>query len=91
MTDGETDESLSKQWYWDRRTNTALYPYRTDDGAVRFVTAWHRDEVADARATDTLVPMSEMRMGHLPSFSDLADSFRTAPEADLPALEGRDE
>jgi hypothetical protein len=67
---------IERQWYWDRRTRTALYPRRTEDGTVEFVTVWHAEEVADAVEAGALVPVDEVALDRTETTFDLLDSFR---------------
>lgn len=80
------------RWYWDRRNRKALYPRRTDDGTVEFVTVWHAEEVTDALAGGALVPIEEVGLPRTDTTFDLIDSFRTtgvegAPEPRGPGSE----
>lgn len=64
-------------WYWDHRTETALYPCRTDGDAIEFVTVRHRDAVADAVEAGALEPLGEGTPdGDLAGTLDFVDSFR---------------
>jgi len=67
---------VEPQWYWDRRTRTALYPRRTEDDTVEFVTVWHAEEVADAVDAGALVPVDEVGLDRTETAFDLLDSFR---------------
>ena len=67
---------LESRWYWDRRTSSALYPRRTDDGTVEFVTVWHAEEVADALDSGALVPVEDVTLDRTDTPFDLLDSFR---------------
>lgn len=73
-----TDEIEADSWYWDRRTNKALYPQQVDDNTIQFVTVWHREEVEDALDNDALVPLSEIGLDRADTTLDLIQSFRTA-------------
>ena len=68
------------RWYWDRRTRKALYPRRTDDNTVEFVTVWHAEEVSDALDDGALVPLEDVGLNSTKTTFDLIDSFRT-PES----------
>ncbi|MFB6217884.1 MAG: hypothetical protein ABEH77_01705 [Halobacteriaceae archaeon] len=76
-------EDLSEQWYWDRRTNKAYYPLRSDGDTVELLTVWHRDEVADALAEGALTTVEDIgttgpdRPG---TTFDLVESFRVDEE-----------
>lgn len=78
---------ITRRWYWDRRTRKALYPIKVDGetDTVRFVSVWHREEVADALAGDVLVDVEEVSSENVDTTFDLLDSFR------LPDVEGDDE
>ncbi|MEF8852893.1 MAG: hypothetical protein V5A44_05550 [Haloarculaceae archaeon] len=67
---------VERQWYWDRRTRTALYPRRRADDTVEFVTVWHAEEVADAVDGGALVPVDEVGLDRTETTFDLIDSFR---------------
>jgi hypothetical protein len=68
--------AVEQQWYWDRRTRTALYPRRTENDTVEFVTVWHAEEVADAVEGGALVPADEVGLDRTETTFDLVDSFR---------------
>lgn len=70
------DDIETDRWYWDRRTEKALYPHRVDDGTVEFRTVWHAEEVADALDSGALVPLAEVGAGEADRPLDLVDSFR---------------
>lgn len=67
---------VERQWYWDRRTRTALYPRRTDDDTVEFVTVWHAEAVTDAVDAGALVPVDEVGLDRTETTFDLLESFR---------------
>jgi hypothetical protein len=64
------------RWYWDRRSEKALYARRLDDDTVEFVTVWHAEEVEDALEGGVLVPVGDIDVDHSETAFDLVDSFR---------------
>jgi hypothetical protein len=84
---------IEDRWYWDRRTETALYPRRVDGDTVEFVTVWHREEVEDATDAGALVPVEEIGLDRTETTFDLLDSFRTPEHVEREAREaaGNDE
>lgn len=79
--------SISKRWYWDRRTRKALYPIEVDEAAdtVTFLTVWHQEEVDDALGGEALTSVEDVSVAGFNSTFDLLDSFR------FPDVEGADE
>lgn len=68
---------IEARWYWDRRTETALYPCRADGDTVEFVTVRHREEVADAVDAGTIVPVDDIGAGRqVGDTLSFLDSFR---------------
>jgi len=68
---------LERTWYWDHRTDTALYPCRVDGDTVEFVTVRHREAVADAVDAGALEPLGEGSPDDdLAGTLDFVDSFR---------------
>jgi len=67
---------LDRQWYWDRRSNKAYYPVEVEDGTVRLVSVWHRDEVEGALDAGALHPLDDLDCGNVETMFDLVDSFR---------------
>ena len=67
------------RWYWDQRTQKALYPRHTGD-TVEFVTVWHAEEVTDALDGGALVPLEDAGLSRDTTF-DLLESFRTPERA----------
>jgi hypothetical protein len=78
--------SIDKHWYWDWRTNKALYPIATDEDTVTLVTVWHRDEVESAIETDALEDVESVG-GNNQGF-DHFDTFRLPDEDELRATIG---
>lgn len=78
---------IGEQWYWDRRTRTALYPRRIDENTVEFVTVWHCEEVSDAIDTEALVPIEAVDLNRTETTFDLLDSFRTPERVEREAQE----
>jgi hypothetical protein len=72
---------LSDQWYWERRTETALRPVERDGDTVRLETVWHAEEIEDAIASGVLAPIEEIGLDRTDTTFDLIDSFRL-PESD---------
>lgn len=68
---------VEQQWYWDHRTDTALYPCRTDGDTVEFVTVRHADAVSDALDAGALEPLGEGTPDRdIAGTLDFVDSFR---------------
>jgi len=85
------DDIETDRWYWDRRTNKALYPRRVEDGTVEFRTVWHAEEAADALDSGALVPLGAVGGGDADRPLDLVDSFRLPEDvADTERTEGAD-
>lgn len=88
----ETNEStgIEQQWYWDRRNKKAYYPVSIGPKTVRFITAWHVDEVTDAIEGDTIVPLDELGPDYLAGRDagfDFFDSYRILNDEELAAFE----
>ena len=77
------EEFETDRWYWDRRTRKALYPRRTDDDTVEFVTVWHAEEVSDALDGGALLPLEDVGLNNTKTAFDLLDSFRTPERVTL--------
>lgn len=89
------DHPDTDRWYWDRRTQDALYPLQIDDDTVRFVTVRHPEEVDDALETGALVPFDDDGLERTETMLDFMDSFRMPDDiadtsADTSGSEGGD-
>ena len=84
------EEFEPDRWYWDRRTQKALYPRRTGD-TVEFVTVWHAEEVTDALDGGALVPLEDAGLDGTDTTFDLLESFRTPPRVTGDADDAADE
>lgn len=78
------------RWYWDRRTQKALYPRRVDETTVEFVTVWHAEEVTGAVESDALVPVEDLGPDDSDRPLDVVDSFRMPAHVESPDELGGD-
>lgn len=68
---------IEQRWYWDRRTEKAVYPVGTDEDTVTLVSIWHAEEVDDARSAGALVPIEEVSEYREDTAMTVKQSFRT--------------
>jgi hypothetical protein len=85
----QSDPVLEQRWYWDYEQRKAYYPCYIGDETVRFVTVWHRDEVAGALEDAGLVPVEYLGPPRTENqfVSGPFDSFRILPEEEVAAYE----
>ena len=79
-----TDTVETGRWYWDRRTQKALYPRRVDGTTVEFLTVWHAEEVTDAVESGAVVAVDDLGPDDGDRPLDVVDSFRLPDDVELP-------
>lgn len=79
-----TDTVETGRWYWDRRTQKALYPRRVDGTTVEFLTVWHAEEVTDAVESGAVVAVDDLGPDDGDRPLDVVDSFRLPDDVGSP-------
>jgi hypothetical protein len=86
MSQQTANDETAAEALWHHRHTKAYYPIETDDDHVVMVSAWHPEELADARESGALVPADDVRLDRVDTTFNLVDSFRFLEEETVAAV-----
>jgi hypothetical protein len=84
MADPPADEA--DEWLWHPRHAKFYRPVAAGDDRVVMLSAWHPEELADARDSGALVPADEVGLDRTDTTFDLLDSFRFLDDETVAAV-----